>query len=132
MKANRRTDTGPERLVRSGTSPAELAPFRKDHPIRTHGRTVRVDIAFPGQRLAVFVDGCFWHQCPVHGTVPKANSDYWAPKLAGNVARDRRTDVELRDVGWRVLRIWEHQPIDDAVALVVEALAGGGGMRGAG
>jgi DNA mismatch endonuclease, patch repair protein len=66
------------------------------------------DYYFPGLRLAVFADGCFWHSCPAHGHVPEDNSDYWEPKLAGNVARDKAAMMALRRSGIRVVRIWEH------------------------
>lgn len=82
-------------------------------------------MVFPALRLAVFVDGCFWHSCPVHATIPKANADYWIPKLKDNVARDRRNDRELAEAGWRVIRLWEHQPVEemaDEVAAAVETL----------
>ena len=85
MRANRRSDTQPEVLLRSLLHRSGLR-FRKDHPVRlSTGRVVRPDIAFLGKRLAVFVDGCFWHSCPLHGTVPKSNRDYWVPKLKQNV-----------------------------------------------
>jgi len=67
------------------------------------------DIIFPQRRLAVFVDGCFWHGCPKHATKPKTNAAFWAAKLAGNKARDRRVNRELRARGWKVVRIWEHE-----------------------
>jgi DNA mismatch endonuclease (patch repair protein) len=73
---------------------------------------VRPDVSFPALSLAVFVDGCFWHSCPQHATVPKANADYWVPKLAANVCRDRRNDRELEDAGWTVLRFWAHESVD--------------------
>ena len=63
---------------------------------------------FPRQRVAVFIDGCYWHRCPKHGTVPKANRDWWLEKLERNVERDRATDETLREAGWTVLRFWEH------------------------
>ncbi|PIB73755.1 very short patch repair protein [Mycolicibacterium brumae] len=69
----------------------------------------RADIGWKGLRLAVFIDGCFWHGCPQHATRPKANQDWWARKLDGNVQRDRRTDQELATRGWTVLRFWEHE-----------------------
>ena len=67
------------------------------------------DFTFRAQRLAVFIDGCFWHACPAHGTRPKSNSEYWDAKLARNRVRDRTVTRELRRRGWRVLRIWEHE-----------------------
>lgn len=108
MQANRRTETKPEIAVRSALHALGLR-FRKDHPIRLPDRTVRPDIVFTRQRLAVFIDGCFWHRCPIHGNVPRANNDYWAPKLDRNVARDRAVDRALGDAGWQVLRAWEHE-----------------------
>ena len=92
--------------------------FRVDFPIRTVGRLVRPDVVFTRARLAVFVDGCFWHCCPTHGNVPQANTAYWQPKLARNVARDLEVNTALSLEDWLVLRIWEHEDID-AVALRV-------------
>jgi DNA mismatch endonuclease (patch repair protein) len=79
-------------------------------------------LAFVAARVAVFVDGCFWHGCPRHSTFPKANAAWWREKLAANIARDRDTDARLRRDGWQVLRFWEHQDMVRAahrVALVV-------------
>jgi DNA mismatch endonuclease (patch repair protein) len=75
---------------------------------------VRPDIVFTKARVAVFVDGCFWHLCPLHAQVPKSNVDYWVPKLEANVARDRRVDAALQRDGWHVVRVWEHERPDDA------------------
>lgn len=77
-----------------------------------------IDIAFTRARLAVFVDGCFWHGCPEHGTQPRTNSDWWRWKLQGNVARDRDTDHLLDSAGWVVLRVWEHESADRAAERV--------------
>jgi DNA mismatch endonuclease, patch repair protein len=66
------------------------------------------DFVFPKERVAVFVDGCFWHGCPLHGVKPKQNAEFWRMKITGNQARDRLVNRELRKAGWRVLRIWEH------------------------
>lgn len=121
-RANPRSDTKPEVALRSALHRHGLR-FRKDYPIRTGGgRPIRADIAFMKVRLAVFVDGCFWHGCPEHGVTPIANADYWVPKLARNAERDRESANRLREAGWEVLRIWEHVPTPDAVALVVQAL----------
>lgn len=78
---------------------------------RLHRRIegIAVDIVLPGARVAVFIDGCFWHGCPEHATFPKTNRDYWLPKLAENRKRDRRQTARLRAAGWRVFRVWEHQ-----------------------
>jgi DNA mismatch endonuclease (patch repair protein) len=69
---------------------------------------------FPRDRLAIFVDGCFWHACPQHATWPKRNADWWREKILRNVARDRDTDERLAEMGWTVLRVWEHE--DTSVA----------------
>lgn len=70
---------------------------------------VRPDFVFRRERVAVFVDGCFWHGCPRHGTQPRGNAAFWRRKLAGNRERDRRVTRTLRRLGWRVVRIWEHE-----------------------
>ncbi len=72
--------------------------------------------------MAVYVDGCFWHRCPVHATDPKNNAQWWAEKLAGNVARDRDTDARLVAEGWTVVRVWEHESAEVAADLVLKAL----------
>ena len=68
---------------------------------------VRVDITFPTARLAIFVDGCFWHRCPLHGVEPSVNQQYWPPKLQRNVDRDSRVNDSLVAAGWTVVRVWE-------------------------
>lgn len=82
-----------------------------------------IDMAFPGRRVAVMVDGCFWHACPTHGVSPKNNSVWWAEKLAKNVERDRSTDEILMSQGWTVVRVWEHTETEIAVESVELALA---------
>jgi DNA mismatch endonuclease (patch repair protein) len=121
MQANRRRDTTPERALRSELHRRGLR-YRVDLPVRAGGRTVRPDVVFPRDRVAVYVDGCFWHGCPEHATTPKANAGYWIPKLAENVDRDRRTTNALEAGGWTVLRFWEHVPAADAAATVAETL----------
>jgi DNA mismatch endonuclease (patch repair protein) len=69
----------------------------------------RPDIVFPGRRVAVFVDGCFWHGCPDHYVPPRTRVEFWARKLRTNVERDRRQTLQLEECGWRVLRFWEHE-----------------------
>lgn len=81
----------------------------------------RADIVFGPARVAVFVDGCFWHCCPEHGSVPATNVDYWVPKLERNVERDEETNDLLKKEGWRVIRIWEHQdPVASARRIAKE------------
>lgn len=108
MRSNRRTDTGPERDLRSALHAAGLR-FRKDYRVDLPDGRVCVDVAFPGRRLAVFVDGCFWHRCPDHATEPKINQEFWDRKLRRNVERDRQVDASLSAAGWTVLRFWEHE-----------------------
>ena len=120
-KGNRRTDTKPELLIRSALHRQGLR-FRKDLLIRVDRARMKPDVVFTKQKVAVFIDGCFWHVCPEHGTSPKSNASYWGPKLDANIARDRRNDTALADAGWTVVRIWEHEPVDEAVARVVAAL----------
>lgn len=80
-----------------------------------------IDVALTRARLAVFVDGCFWHACPEHGTDPRTNSEWWQWKLRGNVERDRDTDRLLEEAGWEVLRVWEHEDPTLAGARIREA-----------
>lgn len=77
---------------------------------------------FPRRRVAVFIDGCFWHSCPEHGNLPRANNHYWKPKLERNLARDQRVNEALRASGWKVIRVWEHSPLDDVVRDIVATL----------
>lgn len=86
----------------------------------------RVDLAFTRWRVAVLVDGCFWHGCPDHGTLPSSNREWWVWKLALNATRDADTDVRLERLGWVVVRIWEHVPAVEAADRVEETLAGRG------
>ena len=117
--------------TRSRDNPREVAVRSALHRIglryRIHRRLVprsnrTVDIAFVRAKVAVFLDGCFWHGCPLHGTSPKTNSEWWREKIAANRARDSDTDSRLKQQGWSVVRIWEHVPIEDAVALIVDTL----------
>lgn len=125
-KANRRKDTTSEIVIRSALHLRGLR-FRKDRLIRcSSSLRVRPDIVFTRALVAVFVDGCFWHCCPVHGTAPRSNQDYWLPKLRSNVERDRRVDAGLNAAGWQVERIWEHEAVEEAadrVEAVVRARA---------
>jgi DNA mismatch endonuclease (patch repair protein) len=97
-----------------------------DFPIVAAGRRVRADIVFPRRRVAVFVDGCFWHCCPQHGRAPANNTEYWDPKLARNVDRDRDTDQALESEGWTVIRIWEHESIRQGAERVGRAVGASG------
>ena len=122
MRAIRRTDTKPEMALRRALHQLGYR-YRKDYRLDLDGgRRVRPDIAFTARKVAVFVDGCFWHACPDHGGKPKNNDWYWSPKLAKNVERDRAADAALAQAGWTVVRLWEHIPLDDAVTAVVDAV----------
>jgi DNA mismatch endonuclease (patch repair protein) len=112
------------RMPRSSTKP-ELMLRRALHArglrFRLHRRDLpgTPDIVLPRARLAVFVDGCFWHACGEHGTLPKNNREWWAAKLARNVERDREKDEALRTLDWLPLHVWEHTPVEEMVELVV-------------
>jgi len=117
MRANRKTDSGPERALRAALHRQGLR-FRKNRLITTPHLQTRADIVFPADKVAVFVDGCYWHSCPDHGTSPRQNTAYWGPKLARNRERDGQVIRALGQEGWLVLRIWEHE-----AKLVMTALA---------
>jgi DNA mismatch endonuclease, patch repair protein len=107
MSRQRRRDTAPEIALRRQLHARGLR-YRVAWPIPGLSRRT-VDIAFTRARLAVFVDGCFWHSCPEHATYPSANGAWWAAKLAANQQRDRTTTEHLEASGWTVVRIWEHE-----------------------
>jgi DNA mismatch endonuclease, patch repair protein len=130
MRANRRTDTKPELALRRALHSRGYR-YRKDYRLDLDGgKRVRPDIAFTARRVAVFVDGCFWHCCPDHGSKPAVNVGYWNPKLRRNVERDRAADTALQAAGWAVVRVWEHEPIETAVAAVLAALGSSPTARG--
>jgi DNA mismatch endonuclease (patch repair protein) len=107
MQANTGRETGPERIVRGFLHQCGLRFQNDRRPIPNLRCTA--DLVFPGARLCLFVDGCFWHGCPVHFRVPDSNSAWWAEKIEANRVRDRRNDAVLARDGWKVIRIWEHQ-----------------------
>lgn len=116
MLGNRRRDTGPEMAVRKRLHASGLR-YSVDYPL-PFDRRRRADVVFPRLRIAVFIDGCFWHSCPEHGTSPKSNESYWTPKLARNAQRDADTTSRLEAEGWTVLRFWEHEdPLDVAARI---------------
>ncbi|MDA8359767.1 MAG: very short patch repair endonuclease [Actinomycetota bacterium] len=123
MQSNRPRDTRPEVSLRSALHAAGLR-FRKNYrPIK--GSRCEVDVAFTRARVAVQLDGCFWHGCPEHATWPITNGVWWANKLQATIVRDRLNDELLRSYGWTVLRFWEHETLDEIVAVVYEELATG-------
>ncbi len=85
----------------------------------------RADIVFGPAKVAVYVDGCFWHSCPEHATVPKNNREWWIEKLEANVARDRDTDRQLAEAGWQVIRVWEHEDMESAADRVMQLVRPG-------
>ena len=121
MLGNRSRDTHPELLVRRALHARGMrfrVDLRPDSTLRT-----RADIVFTRRRIAVYIDGCFWHGCPLHGTTPKSNVDYWTPKLARNIERDAESTLALEALGWTVLRFWAHEPVDAVVARIVAHVA---------
>jgi len=117
MKGNRSRDTGPELRVRRLVHARGLRYLVDSPPEKSLRR--RADLLFCGPRVAVFIDGCFWHGCPDHHTVSRTNSSFWAEKVARNRARDADTNERLASQGWTVLRFWEHED-PHAVAMVIE------------
>ena len=122
MRHTRRRDTPKEVDLRRELHRRGLRYRVDTAPILDSRR--RADLVFRGPQVAVFVDGCFWHQCPKHKTMPFANREWWWEKLARNVARDRDTDSKLRAAGWRVVRIWEHESTFSAANRVEKAVRG--------
>ncbi|MCE0485435.1 very short patch repair endonuclease [Ornithinimicrobium sp. EGI L100131] len=120
MRANRSRDTTPEIALRRALHRRGLRYRVNMRPIKAVRRTA--DVVFPRCKIAVFVDGCFWHGCPDHYRAPSTNEGYWAAKLSRNVARDAQVNGLLRDHGWTVVRVWEHEPLEQAVARVVLAV----------
>jgi DNA mismatch endonuclease (patch repair protein) len=117
-------DTKPELLVRRELHRLGYR-YRVNHtPLPGLRRTA--DIVFTRRRLAVFLDGCFWHRCPQHYVEPKTRTEFWAAKIAANVARDAETNARLGEAGWTVLRFWEHEPVDVVVNTIRSALSGPG------
>lgn len=122
MKAQRRRDTAPEIALRSALHRRGLR-FRVDYKLPSMRR--RADIAFPRARVAVFVDGCFWHGCPEHGTTPKANADWWKEKIKANQQRDQNTDRRLHELGWDSIRVWEHEAPAEVAHWIADLLRRG-------
>jgi DNA mismatch endonuclease (patch repair protein) len=120
MQSARQRDTKPELELRSALHRKGLRFFVNRAPLSAVRR--RADVVFPRLRVAVYVDGCFWHGCPLHGTWPKANADWWREKIERNRERDRDTDRRLADANWTVVRVWEHESTDEAADRVEGAL----------
>lgn len=132
---HRSRDTQPHPLSDTVSAQMSRMPTRNSSPevavrrvLHAHGLRFRVnhpelpgkpDIALTRARIAVFIDGCFWHACPEHGTLPKNNREWWRAKLAGNLERDRRKDAELERLGYMVLHFWEHEDPDTVAKEVI-------------
>jgi DNA mismatch endonuclease (patch repair protein) len=112
MRRIRSHNTKPEMVLRRALW---AAGFRYRLKSRLPGRP---DVVFPRQRVAVFVDGCFWHGCPEHSSWPQTNREFWKDKLSENVRRDARVSQQLLELGWTVLRFWEHEVKSDVALLV--------------
>jgi DNA mismatch endonuclease (patch repair protein) len=120
MQSNKRRDTKPELALRKAVHGLGLR-YRVDAKPLTQMRR-RADMVFSRAKVAVFLDGCFWHGCPEHHTVAKANAEFWADKVSGNRARDRDTDERLAAAGWVCVRVWEHEDPQLAAARVAEVV----------
>lgn len=123
MSRQRRRDTAPELALRRELHRRGLRFFVDRAPLP--GMRRRADLVFPRRKVAVYVDGCFWHRCPLHATAPKNNARWWADKLDANVRRDRDTDSALTAAGWTVVRVWEHENVPDAADRVQHAVVAG-------
>ena len=122
MSRIRGRNTLPETIVRARLRAAGVRGYRIQFSLPG-----RPDIVFPSAKLAIFVDGCFWHKCPIDYQEPETRRDFWAKKIRGNVDRDREVDKILTDGGWKVLRIWEHEirsTPDSVVAAIAAYLEG--------
>lgn len=120
MQRNRRRDTAPELAVRRLVHSKGLRYLVDARPLPSLNR--RADLVFRGPKVAVFIDGCYWHGCPQHGTTAQTNSEYWRDKITRNQARDVETDALLEAAGWLPLRFWEHEPPSDVASRIVFAL----------
>ena len=122
MRRQRRRDTKPEMALRQELHRLGLR-YRVDRSV-IPGVRRRADVVLTRAQIAIFVDGCFWHSCPTHGTRPRANAEWWAKKLRSNLTRDRDTDSQLRAAGWRVVRVWEHEDMHAAAAKILSIVEG--------
>lgn len=121
MSRIRGKNTLPETVIRSRLRAVGIRGYRIHSNLPG-----RPDIVFKGAKLAIFIDGCFWHKCPVDYQEPETRRDFWANKIGGNVSRDREVDKVLKDSGWTVLRIWEHEvrrSPESAIGSIVRCLA---------
>ncbi|BEP13289.1 very short patch repair endonuclease [Acidothermaceae bacterium B102] len=120
MASQKRRDTGAELLLRRALHAQGLRYRIHQRPLPELRR--EADVVFRRARVAIFVDGCFWHGCPRHATWPATNAEFWRTKIERNVARDRDTDQLLRAAGWTPIRVWEHESPQDALRRVEAVL----------
>ncbi|MGV4986627.1 very short patch repair endonuclease [Streptomyces sp. NRAIS4] len=120
MQAIRNRDTKPEWLIRRLVHAQGLRYRVAAKPLPDLRRTA--DMVFRPAKVAVFIDGCYWHGCPEHYVPPRTNPGYWSDKVARNMARDRDTDQRLEEAGWTVLRFWEHESSEDCAARIAAAV----------
>jgi DNA mismatch endonuclease (patch repair protein) len=120
MQRVRQKNTSAEAALRRELHALGLR-YRIQVPVLSRPRRV-ADVAFAGARVAVFVDGCFWHGCPEHGTWPKQNAEFWRAKILANQERDRDTDARLRADGWKVLRVWAHEEPHEAAMRIARVV----------
>jgi DNA mismatch endonuclease, patch repair protein len=121
MRRTRRRDTSCEMAIRRAVHAMGLR-YRVDHPLPFDKRR-RADLLFTRAKVAVFVDGCFWHGCPEHGTLPKANRSWWREKIDANKRRDADTTTKMREQQWEVVRVWEHENPEEAALRVSTTVA---------
>lgn len=121
MRANRRRDTRPELAVRRRLHAVGLR-YRVDFAPLQFEKRLRADIVFTRAKIAVFVDGCYWHGCEEHYRPARSNADFWAAKIQDNRDRDMQTNAKLRQAGWTALRYWEHEPPDAVAQSIVNAV----------
>lgn len=120
MQANKSRDTKPELAIRRILHKQGLRYRVNVRPLQDVRRTA--DIVFRPAKVAVFVDGCFWHGCATHKRLPKSNTEFWKAKIEANVLRDRETNIVLKHNGWLVLRVWEHENPETAACRIAEAV----------
>ncbi len=120
MSRQKSRDTGIELALRKALHSAGLRYRVHRRPVK--GVRREADLVFGPARVAVFVDGCFWHGCPEHATWPKNNAEFWRVKIETNRKRDADTDARLHEAGWLALRIWEHETVEVAAARVITAV----------
>jgi DNA mismatch endonuclease (patch repair protein) len=121
MQAMRQRDTDCEVLIRRALLARGLR-YRVNCRVSKMNKA-QPDIVFSTAKVAIFIDGCYWHACSLHGTAPKNNAKWWADKFQANRTRDARADSMLRSEGWKVIRVWEHEDPSDVVHRIVAAIA---------